>query len=222
MNCGPHGSGRKALTLIEVLVVLLMIGLLAVIVLPMYHGPDRAPLPQCMYNLKESALAFGNWAMDHGNNFPMQTSTNRGGSREYNSGSVAFRHFALLAPYLSASDDPTRLLVCPVDHRKPAASLATLDNGHLSYFVNLDASLTFPGSILAGDRFLTNDAPGESNVLTLTATNCLRWTGGHASRTDRFRGCVGFTDGHVEFPKPSDLQITLTNLQARTIRLLVP
>ena len=210
------------MTLIEVLVVLLMIGLLAAVVLSLYGGPDRARLPQCMFNLKESALAFENWATDNGDHFPMETSTNRGGSREYDSGSVAYRHFTPLAPYLYRSDDPTTVLVCPVDHRKPAASLTRLDNRHLSYFVDLDASTTFPDTILVGDRFITNDVPCDSGVVALNATNRAHWTGGHHSPTDRFRGCVGFSDGHVEFLERTDLRAMLTNLQTRTIRLLVP
>jgi hypothetical protein len=210
------------MTLIEVLVVILIIGVLVAMLVPTrsFSGPAR--LPRCMSNLHQQAVAFWGWAADNRADFPMQISTNHGGSREYNSGHDAFQHFALLAPYLDHGINETTLLVCPADERTPAFQFALLDNSHLSYFIGLEASTNSPDAFLAGDRFITNDLPGEAGVVKLSAVSTIRWTGGHKSSTERFRGVVGFSDGHVESPKLASLQTRLTNLQARTVRLLVP
>jgi len=130
--------------------------------------------------------------MDHEGKLPMELSTNRGGSFEFNTEhlplspalSLSFHHLQPLSNELQNA----RVLACPADSRKPAQSFAALANAHISYWVNTSARMGATLSILAGDRNVAAPAPGKA------LTNTLVWT----VALHRLQGNVLYGDGHVE------------------------
>src|SRR5438046_5031607 len=133
-----NSSGRTAgFSLIELLVVIAIIALLAALLLPaLTKAYARSKRAGCVSNLKQIGLGFHTFAHEHGDNLPMQVSTNAGGSREFVIGPNANLSFAFrLLQTLSNELVTPKLLVCPADTRLPAENFATLQNQNISYFV---------------------------------------------------------------------------------------
>ncbi len=101
----------------------------------------------CAYNLKVIGTAFKAWALDNGNQFPFNVSTNKGGTLELcarGGGGFdqnSFRHFLIMSGYLSTPKDLSAantpmILVCPADSsRQPAADFLSLRADNVSYQV---------------------------------------------------------------------------------------
>jgi prepilin-type processing-associated H-X9-DG protein/prepilin-type N-terminal cleavage/methylation domain-containing protein len=188
-----------AMSLIELLVVIAIIAILAALLLPaLGHAKARAKRVQCIDHLREVGVAFVGYANDHGGRFPMAVPVSEAGSLEFAQSSYlaegefyfSFRHFQAAAHELVTP----KLVICPADTRAPALDFATLSNSNLSYFVGVSAQFSRPGSILAGDRNLTNDYAGQGSSVRLSPNHVLRWT----AELHRFKGNLLFADGHVE------------------------
>jgi len=188
----------QAFTLVELLVVIAIIAILAALLLPVLtRGKQRAQRIQCIGNLKNIGTAFQIFAHDHHGSFPMEISTAEGGSEELvqagnNINGVfyfSYKHLQTLANELVVP----RILVCPADiGREPAPTFSLLQNSNVSYFVGVTADYNVPGSILAGDRNITNDLHATASLVR--GTSGLRWT----RELHSFKGNVLFADAHVE------------------------
>src|SRR5947207_2369029 len=143
-----------ALTLLEVLVLCAVLAvLIALLMPPRHHESVRRSV--CLNNLKNIGLAFRIFESDHSGRFPMQLSTNAGGSLEFVAGGNAFRHFQVMSNELFTPN----VLVCPSEKRRAVTNFAVLNNAYLSYFVGLDAVTNLWEMLLAGDRNITNSEP---------------------------------------------------------------
>jgi len=205
-----------ALTLVEVLVVIAVIGVLfAVFINAVSHNRFRPTWVKCTNNLKAIGLSFRIFANDHGDAFPMTVSTNNGGSMESVTTGEVFRHFRAMSNELGTP----KVLVCPADNRKAALIFSVLSNVNISYFVGANAADTLPQSLLAGDRNLTtNSVPLGTGLLDLTTNVTVGWT----AALHKHSGNVVLGDGSVQQFTNARLQEQSAHSGVATNRLLIP
>ena len=97
----PH-SARRALTALDVFLVIATLALLAIAALPMLaRSKARSSKIRCTSNLKFIGLSYGLWANDHGDQFPFALSTNSGGTLELVNSPQSFQHFVALSNELT-------------------------------------------------------------------------------------------------------------------------
>ena len=196
IKCSRARRSRLAYTLIELLCSVAIIGLLAAMALPaLDKGYEKGKRLYCVNNLHQTGLAFLSFAHSHHDRFPMQVSTNDGGSFEFLRAAsmmrgefyFSYRHFATLSNELMVP----KVLRCPTDTRRPASDFAALENENLSYFVAASPEFGSPNTPLAGDR---NVAPVYGSIAKVGGYRCLTWT----EELHRFKGNVLYGDGHVD------------------------
>lgn len=208
---------RRAFTLLELLVVIVVVvGLFSVLLPALQQARHKATRIDCVSDLKVIGLAFRIFATDHGDEFPMQVSTNEGGVKEWMAfGTNTFRVFRSLSNEVSV----TGTLVCQSDVRKRAMSWETLQNHNISYFVGVDAVETNYMMILAGDRNLRAKVPKDSaGFLSLRTNDAVGWTRG----MHRGAGDVVLADGSVQQLNDSRLQAQIRAAGLATNRFMLP
>jgi prepilin-type N-terminal cleavage/methylation domain-containing protein len=211
-------SGRRAFTLLEVLVVIAILAILAALLIPMRYTGDKSRSMGCMNNPRQVVMAELIWSGTHGDKFSAQISTNAGGSMEWLAAGQLNLYYKNLGPLLSSPD----LLRCPTDERPPASGFWGLTNGNISYFASLDAQPRKTSLFFAGDRNLAlNGSNAQSGVLTLTASSVPGWTKEMHNRTGRL-GFVAFPDGHTEGLANAALPAALSKFGSDTNRLVFP
>jgi competence protein ComGC len=209
---------QGGLTLVDVIVIVLVVGVLAVILLPaiLPHRMRSSKRATCSYNLKVVALAFRTWSIDNRDKYPM-SATNRNGPLAMAGGTDALRAFQVMSNELN---NP-RVLLCRADERNLATNgdFSRLQNSNLSYFVGLDASELFPSMILSGDRNLeTNGVAVGSGLLVITQTNGLGFTAKMHNR----QGNLGLADGSVQQVSRFGLQTYISRTETKVTRLGMP
>ena len=206
----------QALTLVEVLVVLMILILLAAILLPALARAKRSSHINCINNVQQIALSFRIWSGDNNDKFPMQVSTNQGGSMELTLAGDVTATFRAMSNELSTS----RVLICPEDKsRRFSNGFAELKRENVSYFVGLDCSPSDPQSLLTGDRNITNGLALENRVLTLDPARKAGWT----KEIHRTHGNIGFADGSVRQVTTVMLNAVITNTSSTNrIRIALP
>jgi prepilin-type processing-associated H-X9-DG protein len=180
----------RAFTRTELVVAIACLALLAAIILPaVAKRTARAPKVKCIYDLKQLGLAFRVWSSDNHDLFPMQASTNKGGTKEFISSESVLPHYRALSNELSTP----KILLCPNDNRTEATNFSTdLTETNISYFLNVDA-VENPSDILAGDRNLSNRPTAGSRLVLITKDSTFGWT----SEMHSERGNLLFGDGSV-------------------------
>jgi len=165
---------RQALTLLEVVIVVATILVAVSLLLPfLARSKTTATHVSCSNNLKQIGLAFRIFSTDSTDNFPMQVSTNRGGSGEFGLPSEVFRHFQALSNELGTPI----ILVCPQDRRIGAPGFDHLANSNISYFVGLNAQAARPDVMLSGDSNLTtNEVAIHSGLFPITTQTRIAFT----------------------------------------------
>jgi prepilin-type N-terminal cleavage/methylation domain-containing protein len=197
----PIGHGRRGFTLVELLAVIAIVTILAMLLLPaLINTQAKARRIQCLSNLRQTGIGFHSFLQDHDNGFPMQISTNAGGTLEtimpaYRPGAgfyFSFVHFQSLSNDL---DNP-RVFSCPSDPaRAPEDEFARLSNKNLSYFVGANADYSLANSILAGDRNIMSAASGQAPAMVrLSESMPVNWT----RQLHGLKGNELFADSHVE------------------------
>jgi type II secretory pathway pseudopilin PulG len=216
----PRVSHHKtaALTLEEVLVVIVVLAILVGVVLLSLRQPrDWRKTTWCVNNLKQVGLAYRLWEGDNNDKYPMQVSMTNGGSME----SVAAGNVVTTFQVMSNELSTPKLVLCPQDiKRQPAATnFSSQLAGHISYFVGLDAKEGDPQSILSGDdNFEIGGVPVESGLLKLSSNTPIAWTPVR-------HGLGGFfllADGSVQSLSNSGLTNWLHQTGVATNRLAIP
>ena len=218
-----RNSRESALTIIEVLLVIAIIAILLAMFLPAlaYSGPDTGG--RCAGNLKQIGGATQSWLIDHHDNYPMEVSTNDGGTKEFKFGSETFEHFIVLSNYLKRGSP---VLVCPIDRRDgypyPPKDFLSLSNLDVSYFINLNATHSRNNFFLCGDFFLTSSVPQVDGILTVSKETTVGWKTKHFRSASRFSGNILFPDGHVDSLPDRKLQKALNKSDIATNNLSMP
>ena len=220
----PHNSSRsrKAITLIEILLVLAIVALVLSLLVPSVSRPKTRMTPniRCYSNLKYTALSFRLFAVDNKDLYPMQLSTNVGGSMEYVGTGKTFEHFRSPSNELNVP----KVLLCPRDDSRIEAAdfrASFQSNSNISYFLNLDARDTGGApsqQMLSGDRWLTLDDSPITGVHSVTTNSNLGW---HKPRHEK-KGFVAFVDGSVQALTSEELRATLARSTIATNLLSVP
>ena len=210
-------SGRyRAVTLIEVVVVIAVVVVLVGLVLPALAPAKRKTKRLgCTNCLKQVGLAFRIFENDNDDTFPMGVSTNKGGTMEYLTTGQPFYHFRVMSNELSTP----KVLVCPTDSRKPAFSFSVLSNVNLSYFVGFVTNSVNPQAVLGGDRnLMTNGVPIRGGLFVLTTNETVGWT----AAIHQNSGNILLGDGSVQQTTSSRLLDLLRESGMATNRLAIP
>ena len=232
----------RAMTLIEVLLVIVCLAIMAVVLLPVLASRyRRSSKINCVSNLKQVALATRIWEEDNNNLYPMQVSVTNGGAMELIATNNIVGFFDVMSNELSTP----RILVCPDD---PQVIVPTNGFGpgfckkNISYFVGLDATNeNLPNRFMFGDdNFGIGNAPIPpmftpipSGVAQISTNAYVLWAPGrHEYRTyGRFfgwpvryhtTGNIGFADGSVSEEGSTPLQQSLIQTGLATNRLAIP
>ena len=178
----------NALTLSEVLVVVVVVaGLFVLILSSMQSARRHVSKINCVNNLKQIGFSFRVWGEDHGDKYPMQLGLAEGGVRELAAtGNVA-------AVFLVMSNEllTPKVLVCPVE---PNPQLlwnfsTNFGNQTVSYFIGLDATFDKTNAILTGDdNFEIKGVPVKAGVLELSTNTPIAWT----AERHNLRGNIGY------------------------------
>jgi len=210
-----------AFTLIELVVVILLIGLLAAMLLPRFTpAKQRAMAAVCMNNQKQIAVGFAVWASDNNNKLPWQVSTNDDGTKEFVSDSLAVSQFQ---PLLNITKN-SQIFFCYTDKAKSMApDNQSLSSSNVSYFVDVDATLTNGAAILTGDRHLqAGKEPVKPGLFVYTNGMVMGWT--RELHPTLVAGMMSFMDGHVECVATTSPALTtaFNRQNVASERLLVP
>jgi prepilin-type processing-associated H-X9-DG protein len=196
---------HQAFTVVE-LIVIVFAGIMLFVLL--FTGIPRirkeARLKQCSDNLKQVGLAFRIWSGDSTDRMPMQYPSIQGGSMESVTNGAVFHTFQVMSNELS---EP-KILVCPMDDRRPVTNFHDLSNLAISYFVNVDALDIEPFSFLTGDRNLTNGPLSSTRLLSISTNSTLGWS----ENLHRFVGNICFADGSVQTRTTPELKPAVTNM----------
>ncbi len=223
---------NRALTFIEVLVVIAGLAILAVLLLPVLAASKHVPQSiNCVSNIKQISLAAHIWEGDNNNLYPMQVSVTNGGAMEL----IITNNIAGLFQVMSNELSTTKILICPQDTKviKPTNGFGEgFCNKNTSYFVGVDANEHYPRRLMFGDdNFIINGAPVKSGLLQLSTNTPIAWGPGrhgddssffHKALPEHFWGNLGFADGNVSAFSSSGLQQALQQTGLATNRLAIP
>ena len=218
-------GSAKAMTVVEVLVVIGVLAIFLMLLLPATTSRGRpAHLIPCFNNQKQISVALHLFADDNNGQFPPQVSITNGGSLEFIGSNSPALHFQTLSNYLGGA---LGIWHCPADQSKqPLTNKSALTDRNLSYFISLDATPALTNAILAGDRNLAvAGQPVTPGLFTLTTNTAIGWTREmHKLKRNLSRvGCgnVLFVDGHVQRFE-ANLPFAIQRQGLATNRLAVP
>lgn len=218
MKISHSKERQRALTLVEVLVVMVVALLLTMVFLGTLSGrPVRATRNQCVNNLRLAGLAFRIWEGDNSNSYPQALSQTNGGTMEFITGPNAFRHFQVMSNELST----TRTLFCPAEtdrNRSMATNFVNFNNSNISFFVGVVSNDNNPSLILSGDRNITNGTRIRNGLLKLTSNNLAGWTAEMHNKV----GNIALADGSVQQVSIVGLQQLIAGTGLDTNRIQMP
>ena len=232
--CARAGS-RRALTRVEVVMVLAGLTLLIAVALPVIanHRP-RFDQVMCVGNLRQIGQASQIWAGDHVDRLPWFTPTNEGGTYFTSS---PFRDQAWFQlSWLSNELANPRILVDPADQPRMVATSwgadpvggfisANFRSNSVSYFAGMHTHYSLPTAILSGDHNLRGDQLGQSCSTGVNAAGISR-SPGSGAWTNAVHGQTGnlsFVDGRVEETSTATLRQALdAERHTGTAHLIMP
>ena len=151
---GGAGMALAGLIMGYVGVVVTLVVLPAMLLPALSQAKGRAQRINCTNNLKQIGLAFRVWAIDNGDQFSFNVSTNKGGTMELSmrSRDGVDSHPEWIFQVMSNELSTPKILVCPADGSKqPALDFLSLQAANVSYKVYSGTNVvdTNPQEILA-------------------------------------------------------------------------
>jgi competence protein ComGC len=209
---------NDALTLIEVLLVILVLAIIAALMLPAMEANRRKRLGEgCMNNLKQISFTYESWAWTHGGKFPVEVSVSNGGTMELAATGDVVATFQVMSNELKTP----KTLICPADTIRFATNFSNdFTAKNISYFIGLKASTNFPQAFLSGDdNFSINGIPAKSGLLELSTNAPVDWTEARHGQV----GYIGLADGSVHGTHLGSLRYMLIETSGViTNRLAIP
>jgi prepilin-type processing-associated H-X9-DG protein len=216
----PRSSNHRnrALTLVEVMLVIVLLALVAAISLVALAAAKRkSSRIGCVQNLQEIGLTYRVWEGDNGDKYPMGISVTNGGSMELVIIGNVLATFLVMSNELSAPE----VLHCPEDLAHVGTnSFAGLASSNISYFVGVDVTNeTNPRMFLSGDdNFAIGGVPVKSGLLELSTNAAIAWTAArHVNQ-----GNIGLADGSVQQMTQDRLRQAFQQTGIATNRLALP
>ena len=216
-----HRSNNRshALTLVEVLAVVVILFILAAMLLPGGNNGRAKSIAKkiaCANNLKQIGLSEKLWAGDHGDKFPFELSVTNGGTMELNTGTDAWKYFLVMSNELSTP----KILICPADdeHWPAATNFSSQLAAHISYFITRSSDEDPQALISGDDNFEIGGVPVKPGWLILSTNTPIRWM---STRHNRL-GNVLFADGSIQGINNSRLTNLLHQTGLATNRLAIP
>ena len=194
MKPGFSNQRNRALTKIEVLVIVAVLAILAALFLPaLAAAKKKKSRISCVSNLKQVGIAFRLWEGDNNDKYPMAVSVTNGGAMEL----IATENVAACFQVMSNELSTPKILHCPEDTKRIAATNFStgFSGANISYFINADAVETYPQMILDGDDNLLVDGKRvQPGILNLWTNSSVAWT------KDRHHGVgnIGMADGSAQ------------------------
>jgi hypothetical protein len=209
---------NRALTKIEVVVIVAALAVLVALLLPALAASKRkSSRINCTSNVKQIGIAFRLWEGDNNDKYPMAVSVTNGGAMEW----VAAGNVAACFQVMSNELSTPKILFCPEDtHRTYATNFSIGFSGaNISYFVNPDAVETYPQMIMLGDdHLLVNGNPVQPGILNLKTNQTIAW----AKNRHHGAGNLGMADGSAQQVTTIGLQTALQQTGLATNRLVLP
>jgi type II secretory pathway pseudopilin PulG len=210
-------------TLVELLAIAVVVVVLAGLLLPALSGSHKSLRIYCINNLKQVSLAHRMFAGDHGDKFPIQISTNLGGTKEWAGSQEVYRHFQVLSNELGN----LKILCCPDDkERVRATNFADFGNANLSYFLEQNAKVISSSnqssglSLLIGDRNLAANGTMLPNGCHMVSTQQVLTWDLKTLHTGAGNFCL--TDGSARQASDTILQTTRLQQSIRVNWLAIP
>jgi type II secretory pathway pseudopilin PulG len=239
----------RALTMVELLVVIVVIAILVGLLIPASrHEPYKATQAACQSNLKQIGIAYRTWEGDYGDKYPQElisanstnfplssdptgyilnhpfpTNTTVGASLPYG---YAYQCYQVMSNELN---NP-KVVLCPSDERPtgsipsdfinlPPANTAAFNNSTVSFFVGADADESRPRMLLSGDRNLMMNRAEVVTGMVVFGTNTPI---GWSTKMHNQKGDFGLADGSVQKGSSGTFQTFLSRTGTNVNRLAVP
>ena len=230
MHLRPTFRRERALTLIEVMLVIVLLfilgGLVLYCLLPTSTSSRRAPRIHCSNNLKQIGLSYKVFANDNDDKFPFQVTN----SLAFGNITQTWMHFQAMSNEMGSA----KILICRADLERvtnmcfdfslgleaTATSLSTRSNAAVSYAASLDAHETLPEVILVSDRHLLTTPGNLAGRLYLAVSNAApaSWT----TNLHNSAGNYALSDGSVQQVTSANLASQIQRQGISTNRLLLP
>ncbi len=231
-------NGKQAMTMTEVMVVVVIVLFMAGFVMnglmPLTRRGCHPPQMRCRSNLKQIDLAFRVFSNDNDDKYPYFSRDRMIDGKSvpnaaYANEKDAWLYFLVMSNELGS----VKILTCPSDRERinnmavdfssnsvaPNFGLGFQQNSAVSYFVGLDADETRPQMLLAGDRnLMTNAANLHGSVLTVASNLPPVWSASIHTNA----GNVALSDGSVQQMNTAALANHLRQPDSGTNRLLLP